>query len=97
MRRVEYDINQSNYFCRVNNYLFYFSSIFNQRRFEANFNIFIQEETSKLIAKYHMNINLYDYLLLVFYKKIEKRGFKVKIYMNNDIIDLKEDYTFKIS
>ena len=97
MRRVEYDISQSNYFCRVNDYLFYFTSIFNQRRFEANFNLFIEEETNKLKAKYHVNIELYDYLLLVFYKKIEKRGFKVKKYENNDIIDLKENYIFKIS
>ena len=96
MRRVEYDINQSNYFSRIDKYLFYFSSIFNQRRFEANVKMFVQEETNKLIAKYHVNIELSDYLLLVFYKKIEKRGFRVKIYTNNDIIDLKEDYIFKI-
>lgn len=97
MKRVEYDINESNYFSRVDNYLFYFSSIFNQRRFDSNYRLFINEETNKLIAKYHVNIDLKDYLLLVFYKKIEKRGFKVKFYANNDIIELKEDYIFKIS
>ncbi len=96
MKRVEYDINKSEYFLNVNQMIFYFSSEFNKVRFERNYNLFVEEETNKLKAKYKVNINLYDYLLVVFYKKIEKRGFRVLVYSNNGIINLKEDHTFKV-
>lgn len=95
-KRVEYDINKSQCFIRVNDYALFFSSEFNKRRFENNFYLFIEEETNKLRAKYKVNIDMYDYLLIVFYKKIEKRGFRVLTYQNDDIIELKEDYIFKI-
>ena len=52
-KRVEYDINKSEYFSKVNDYILYFSSEFNRRRFENNFNLFIEEETNKLKAKYN--------------------------------------------
>ena len=48
MRRVEYDINKSEYHTRVNNYDYYFSSVFNQRRFANNYDYFVEEETNKL-------------------------------------------------
>ena len=96
MRRVEYDINKSEYHSRVNNYDYYFSSVFNQRRFVNNYDYFVEEETNKLKAKYKVNIDIYDYLVMVFYKKIEKRGFKVLIHKDNDIIEVKEDYIYKL-
>lgn len=96
MKRVEYDINKSEYFLSVNQMIFYFSSEFNKVRFERNYNLFIEEETNKLRAKYKVNIDLYDYLLIVFYKKIEKRGFRVLVCLNNGIINLKENHTFKV-
>lgn len=95
-KRVLYDINESNYTLKINDYTFYFSSEFNKMRFERNFDYFVIEEINKIRVKYKVNIDLYDYLLVVFYKKIEKRGFKVLTYKNNDIIELKEDYIFKI-
>ena len=97
MKRVEYDIFKSTYYCKINNMIFYFSSEFNKRRFESNFYLFIEEETNKLKARYKVNLDIYDYLMVVFYKKIEKREFRVLTYKNNGIIELKEDYTFKIS
>ncbi len=93
MKRVEYDINKSEYTCGVNDLDFYFSSEFNKMRFELNYMDFINEETNKLKARYHVDLDISDYLLVVFYMKIEKRGFKV--YKNGDIID--KDYIFRIS
>ena len=93
MKRVEYDINKSEYTCEVNDLDFYFSSEFNKMRFELNCMDFINEETNKLKARYHVDLDISDYLLVVFYMKIEKRGFKV--YKNGDIID--KDYVFTIS
>lgn len=97
MKRVEYDINKSEYYFKVNKLTFFFSSKFNKTRFENGFIEYVNEETNKIKAKYKVDINLTNYLLLAYYKKIEKRGFKVLTYDDNDvIIELSKDYTFRV-
>ena len=97
MKRVEYDINKSEYYFRVNKLTFFFSSKFNKTRFENGFIDYVNEEANKIKAKYKVNINLTNYLLLTYYKKIEKRGFKVLTYDDNDvIIELSKDHTFRV-
>ena len=97
MKRVEYDINKSEYYFKVNKLTFFFSSKFNKTRFENGFIEYVQEETNKIKVKYKVDINLTNYLLLAYYKKIEKRGFKVLTYDDNDdIIELSKDYTFRV-
>ena len=96
MKRVEYDINKSEYYFKVNKLTFFFSSKFNKTRFENGFIDYVNEETNKIKAKYKVNINLTNYLLLTYYKKIEKRGFKVLTYDNDDIIELSKDHTFRV-
>ena len=97
MKRVEYDINKSEYYFKVNKLTFFFSSKFNKTRFENGFIDYVNEETNKIKAKYKVNINLTNYLLLTYYKKIEKRGFKVLTYDDNDvIIELSKDHTFRV-
>ena len=97
MKRVEYDINKSEYYFKVNKLTFFFSSKFNKTRFENGFIEYVREETNKIKAKYKVDINLTNYLLLAYYKKIEKRGFKVLTYDDNDvIIELSKDYTFRV-
>jgi hypothetical protein len=97
MKRVEYDINKSEYYFRVNKLTFFFSSKFNKTRFENGFIEYVNEETNKIKAKYKVDINLTNYLLLAYYKKIEKRGFKVLTYDDNDvIIELSKDHTFRV-
>lgn len=97
MKRVEYDINKSEYYFKVNKLTFYFSSKFNKTRFENGFIEYVNEETNKIKAKYKVDINLTNYLLLAYYKKIEKRGFKVLTYDDNDvIIELSKDHTFRV-
>ena len=97
MKRVEYDINKSEYYFKVNKLTLFFSSKFNKTRFENGFIEYVQEETNKIKAKYKVDINLTNYLLLAYYKKIEKRGFKVLTYDDNDvIIELSKDYTFRV-
>ena len=97
MKRVEYDINKSEYYFKVNKLTFFFSSKFNKTRFENGFIEYVSEETNKIKAKYKVDINLTNYLLLAYYKKIEKRGFKVLTYDDNDvIIELSKDYTFRV-
>lgn len=97
MKRVEYDINKSEYYFKVNKLTLFFSSKFNKTRFENGFIDFVNEETNKIKAKYKVDINLTNYLLLAYYKKIEKRGFKVLTYDDNDvIIELSKDHTFRV-
>lgn len=97
MKRVEYDINKSEYYFRVNKLTLFFSSKFNKTRFENGFIEYVSEETNKIKAKYKVDINLTNYLLLAYYKKIEKRGFKVLTYDDNDvIIELSKDHTFRV-
>ena len=97
MKRVEYDINKSEYYFKVNKLTLFFSSKFNKTRFENGFIDYVNEETNKIKAKYKVDINLTNYLLLAYYKKIEKRGFKVLTYDDNDvIIELSKDYTFRV-
>lgn len=97
MKRVEYDINKSEYYFKVNKLTLFFSSKFNKTRFENGFIDYVQEETNKIKAKYKVDINLTNYLLLAYYKKIEKRGFKVLTYDDNDvIIELSKEYTFRV-
>lgn len=95
-KRVEYDIYESDYYYRINGYTFYFSSMFNRDRFITKFSKFVKEENNKIIVKYHVSIDLTEYLLIAFYKKIEKRGFRVLIHKNDDIISLEENYTFNV-
>ena len=97
MKRVEYDVNKSEYYFKVNKLTLFFSSKFNKTRFENGFIDYVSEETNKIKAKYKVNINLTNYLLLTYYKKIEKRGFKVLTYDDNDdIIELSKDHTFRV-
>lgn len=97
MKRVEYNINRSEYYFKVNKLTFFFSSKFNKTRFENGFIEYVSEETNKIKAKYKVDINLTNYLLLAYYKKIEKRGFKVLTYDDNDvIIELSKDHTFRV-
>lgn len=95
MSRVEYDLNNSEYISKVHDYIYYFSSEFNLNRFNEGLYDFIKTETNKLKAKYHVGIDISDYLSLVFYKRIEKRGFKVITYDSyKNIIELSSDFIY---
>lgn len=96
MKRVEYNLNNSEYELKIDDMTFIFSSEFNRTRFELNYRDYVEEENNKLSARYGINIDIEKYLLVAFYLKIEKRGFKVLTCKNNDIIELNRDYIFKL-
>lgn len=84
MRRVVYnDIEDSNYQYTVGKLRFYFSSEFNLNRFSKGYEIFIKEENLKIENKYHVNLIANYYLLISFYKRIEKRGFRIENNITN--------------
>ena len=85
------DINESNYTFEYDDLIFYFSSNFYKEKFIKEYYNFIKEETMKLKIKFKCNIYCDEMILLLLYKKIEKRGFKVTLKGK----ELSENYTFQ--
>ena len=80
---VYQNIFESDYYYDFGEYRLYFSSLFNRRRFRERIEEFIFDENIKLSNKYGIKIDLTNYFVIVLYKKIEKRGFRV---YNKDIL-----------
>lgn len=85
---VFYELNDSPFFLRIDDFMFYFTSKFYKEKFEKEYKEYVKNETLKLNIKYKMIVYADEMLLLSFYKIIEKRGFKVK-YKG---VDLEKDY-----
>ena len=93
MRSIVYNnIDDSVFFIDVGKCRIYFSSEFNKSRFLKNYKNYIDEENAKLENKYHVKIVANYYLLFAFYKKIEKRGFRIENNITNDKVN--ENLTF---
>lgn len=71
------DINESEYKITYDKLTFYFSSKFYLEKFTREYSNFIKDETMKFKIKYKCNAYIDEMLLLLLYKKIEKRGFRV--------------------
>lgn len=95
VRGIYYDLNESEYVAilNINNneIKFYFSSLFNRRRFMEKSIVYLKNENLKLETFYNVKVNAGMLLLISLYKKIEKRGFKVLI--NNNEIDTNYELT----
>lgn len=78
------DLNESNYTFKYDDLVFYFSSQFYLEKFTREYSQFLKDETMKLKIKFKCNIYCDEMILLLLYKKIEKRGFKV-LYKNNEL------------
>ena len=82
------DINESEYKFTYDRLTFYFSSKFYLEKFTREYSEFIKDETMKFKIKYKCNAYIDEMLLLLLYKKIEKRGFRV---LYNDT-NIRENY-----
>lgn len=80
------DINESNYTFKYDNLVFYFSSKFYQEKFIREYSDYLKDEIMKLKIKFKCNIYCDEMILLLLYKKIEKRGFKV-LYKGKELIE----------
>ena len=81
---IELDLKNSSYIYDYNNLKFYFSSELYLKKFQENLSYYIFMETTKIINKYKVKINLNLFLAISLYQKIEKRGFYIK-YENEEI------------
>ena len=86
------DINESIYFFKYQDFKFYFSSKFYLEKFTREYVDFLKNEKLKLRIKYKCDIFGDDILLLLLYRKVDKRGFRV--YQND--CELKSSYYAKI-
>lgn len=71
------NLNESEFKITIEGLTFYFSSNFYLNKFKNNVKNYIELETTKLLLKYEININLDLYFMISYYKKIEKRGFRI--------------------
>ena len=80
------DINESTYTFKYDDLVFYFSSQFYLEKFKREYSQFLKDEIMKLKIKFKCNIYCDEMILLLLYKKIEKRGFKV-LYKGKELIE----------
>lgn len=78
MSKIYLNLEESEYKCEYCNIEFYFSSKFYLEKFKTGLQQFIDEETRKLKIRYKLDIDYSDILSLAYYRKIEKRGYKIK-------------------
>lgn len=72
------NINESDYIYEFNNLKFFFSSPYYMKKFINNVKTFASVESEKIKEKFDCNINFDLFYAISYYKKIEKRGFKVE-------------------
>lgn len=76
-KHVYYNIEESDISLEYKNLIFFFSSELNRDRYRTKILDFIDSENYKMKVKYNLEIDFSDMLLISYYSKIEKRGFKV--------------------
>lgn len=74
---IEMNLKKSKYKFIYGRYVFYFSSEFYLKKFKQGYQNFICYENEKIKMKYQVDIDLNFYLLVSYYKRIEKRGFLI--------------------
>ena len=76
-RGVYLDIFESEYYYDLDGVRYYFSSQLYMNKFKENVLNYVNENSIKLKLRYKININFDLFFTLSYYKKIEKRGFRV--------------------
>lgn len=76
-KKIFYDISLSDICVNIDNYKFYFSSDLYRDKFISNYQNFVKAENDKINVKYKMSGDFKEYLTIIYYMKIEKRGFRV--------------------
>ena len=71
------DLNESDYKVKKLGLTFYFSSKFYMKKNKKGVEIYTHNEMLKLFNKYRVTSNFKIFLTISFYKRIEKRGFRI--------------------
>lgn len=76
-RGVYLDIYESDYYYDLDGVRYYFSSQLYLNKFKDNVMNYVNENSIKLKLRYKINLNFDLFLTLSYYRKVEKRGFRV--------------------
>ena len=76
-RGIELNLKESSYYIDLFGLRFFFSSKLYLEKFKNNVNEYINFEAMKICNKYKIPIILNRYLAISYYKRIEKRGFRI--------------------
>ena len=87
------DINESDIFCIYNDYKLYFTSEYTKNRYVREVEDYIYLEEIKIKNRYDLDIDLKNYLSIAYYKKIQKKGFRVELTSTRKKIT---DFNFKV-
>lgn len=74
---IYYDLLESDITYKIGDYEFKFSSELYKNKFITGLDEFIKEENNKIMSRYGLMGDFTEYLTIIFYKKVEKRGFYV--------------------
>lgn len=85
---VYHDIEESNIYLDVGTIRFYFSSNLYKTKFEKIHKEYVKNEKIKFNLKYKTFLYDDDFLYILLYKKIEKRGFRIY----NNGVQLNDNY-----
>ncbi len=88
IRGIYYNLYESEYKYKIDNFEFVFSSLFYLTLFKTNLESYLKYEQERLNNKLKKNIELKEVILIDHYKKIEKRGFLV-YYKDKELKDYK--------
>jgi YHS domain-containing protein len=76
--KVYLNIDESEFIHEDKGIKYFFSSEFNLMRFSEKVDDFIKEQSQRINIKYTVPIDLKEYLKIVLYTDIEKRGFRIE-------------------
>ena len=76
-RGIYYNLKETPYVMAIGKIKFYFSSQFYLNKFYEGYKEYCVDEMSKFNYLYNCKINTLDLFLINYYKKIEKRGFRI--------------------
>lgn len=91
-RGIYLNLNESDYKTSIDQLTFYFSSKLYLQKFLRYVDSFIDNEANKLYNRYKINNNNKMYFMVAYYKRVEKRGFRIVL---NNKTELKENVVFK--
>lgn len=86
------NINESDIVAIYDEFKFYFTSNCVKNKFIENVDYFVELEELKITNKFNVDIDMKTYLAVCYYKKIQKKGFRIeRIGMDKKI----ENFNFK--
>lgn len=74
---IFYDLKDSTYTFSYEQFTFYFSSKIYLKKFSLKFLEFAENENIKLCSKYRQYIDMKIYFIILYYARVEKRGFRI--------------------